>query len=164
LNTFFKGRAWKFGDNVSTDHIITGKHLLNMNPRELAGVVFENLNPDFSREVKHGDIIIGGKNFGCGSSREAAPIAIKASGIEVVVAEYFARIFYRNAMNIGLVALECPGVSRRVNDGDIIEVDIDRCRLVIPGERSLEFKPVPENLVRMLQAGGLVEVVRRELA
>ncbi|HIP62779.1 MAG TPA: 3-isopropylmalate dehydratase small subunit, partial [Archaeoglobus profundus] len=118
------GRAWKFGDNIDTDVIIQGKYLVINDPKELAKHVFESIRPEFAKNVKPGDFIVAGENFGCGSSREHAPLALKATGIEAVIAKSYARIFFRNAINIGLRVLECN--TDRIDDGDILEVDYDR--------------------------------------
>lgn len=120
-----KGNAIKYGDNVDTDVIIPARYLNTSDPKELAVHCMEDLDKDFTSKVKDGDIIIGGFNFGCGSSREHAPIAIKASGISLVIAKSFARIFYRNAINIGLAIIECPEAVDRISDGDEVEVDLD---------------------------------------
>ncbi len=117
-----KGNAIKYGDNVDTDVIIPARYLKTSDPKELAVHCMEDLDKDFTSKVKDGDIIIGGFNFACGSSREHAPIAIKASGISLVIAKSFARIFYRNAINIGLAIIECPEAVDRISDGDEVEV------------------------------------------
>ena len=121
-----KGRVWKFGDDIDTDIIIPGRYLVLTDEKELAEHVMEGLGSDFSRNVQKGDIILAGKNFGCGSSREHAPIAIKGAGISAVVAESFARIFYRNAINVGLTLLESKNISKKVSQGDEIEINIER--------------------------------------
>ena len=118
-----KGYAIKYGDNVDTDVIIPARYLNSSDPAELALHCMEDIDKDFVNKVKKGDIMVGGKNFGCGSSREHAPIAIKASGISCVIAETFARIFYRNSINIGLPIMECPEASREIKEGDEVEVD-----------------------------------------
>lgn len=120
-----EGRVFKFGDNVDTDVIIPARYLNSSDPAELALHCMEDIDKDFVNKVKKGDIMVGGKNFGCGSSREHAPIAIKASGISCVIAETFARIFYRNSINIGLPIMECPEASREIKEGDEVEVDFD---------------------------------------
>lgn len=120
-----KGYAIKYGDNVDTDVIIPARYLNSSDPSELALHCMEDIDKDFVNKVKKGDIMVGGKNFGCGSSREHAPIAIKASGISCVIAETFARIFYRNSINIGLPIMECPEASREIKEGDEVEVDFD---------------------------------------
>ena len=120
-----KGYAIKYGDNVDTDVIIPARYLNSSDPAELALHCMEDIDKDFVNKVKKGDIMVGGKNFGCGSSREHAPIAIKVSGISCVIAETFARIFYRNSINIGLPIMECPEASGEIKEGDEVEVDFD---------------------------------------
>jgi len=163
LDTVFKGRVWKFGDNVDTDLIIAGKYLTDLDPDELAKVVFEGLNPDFAKQVGEGDIIVAGSNFGCGSSREHAPSAIKCAGIKVIVAESFARIFFRNAINIGLTAIECPDIADNVGEGEVIEVDIKKGVINLPTGKSFKFNPIPDNVLRILELGGLVNKVKEDL-
>ena len=119
------GTVHKYGDNVDTDVIIPARYLNSSDPKELAKNCMEDIDKDFVNKVKEGDIMVAGKNFGCGSSREHAPIAIKASGIACVIAETFARIFYRNSINIGLPIIECPDAAREINAGDDVEIDFD---------------------------------------
>lgn len=159
------GRIWKFGDNIDTDAIIPARYLNTWDPKALAAHCMEDADPEFMKKIKPGDIIVGGENFGCGSSREHAPIAIKAAGIACVIADTFARIFYRNALNIGLPIIECPGASQGIDSGDEVEVDLAAgkiCNLT----KGTEFKFVP--LVGMAQtlvdAGGLKELVRKRLS
>ena len=121
-----KGIVFKFGDNVDTDVIIPARYLNSSDPAELATHCMEDIDKDFIKNVKKGDIIVAEKNFGCGSSREHAPIAIKAAGVSCVIAETFARIFYRNAINIGLPIIECPEASRKIQNGDEVEIDFNR--------------------------------------
>ena len=118
-----KGRVFKYGDNVDTDVIIPARYLNSSDPAELATHCMEDIDKDFTKKVNKGDIIVAAKNFGCGSSREHAPISIKASGVSCVIAETFARIFYRNAINIGLPIIECPEASRNIDAGDEVEID-----------------------------------------
>lgn len=157
----FEGRAWKFGDNIDTDVIIPARFLNVSDEKELAKNCFIDLRPDFVQEVRSGDIILAGNNFGCGSSREHAPIAIKAAGVSVVVARSFARIFYRNAFNIGLPILECEDAAERFPEGSYLSVDLvsgeirDR-----EGKKRLFAKPIPEFMREMIQAGGLVPYIR----
>jgi 3-isopropylmalate/(R)-2-methylmalate dehydratase small subunit len=159
-----KGKAWKFGDDVNTDLIIPGKYLELVDPEEMALHAMEGIDPEFPKKVQKGDIVVGGTNFGCGSSREHAPLALKHVGVGAVVAESFARIFYRNAINIGLSALECPGIADAVSDGDTLEIDLaggkvkDRTK----GEE-LEFVPLPGFMVEVLGEGGLVTYIRNHL-
>lgn len=154
------GRAWKFGDDVDTDVIIQGKYLVINDAKELSKHVFENIRPEFAREVRRGDFVVAGENFGCGSSREHAPLALKATGIEAVIAKSYARIFFRNAINIGLRVLEC-GETDKIDDGDELEVDYDR-GVVINKSKGEEYKinPLPEFLKEILEKGGLVEFAK----
>ncbi len=159
-----RGRAWKYGDNVDTDVIIPARYLNTSQPEELALHVLEDLDPEFRSKMEKGDIIVAGHNFGCGSSREHAPIAIKASGVGCVVAKSFARIFYRNAINIGLPIIEAPEAVERIKSGDILEIDLENgeIRNLSSGE-SFRFKAFPPFLMEILRAGGLVEYTKRRL-
>ncbi|WP_456329873.1 3-isopropylmalate dehydratase small subunit [Archaeoglobus sp.] len=154
------GKAWKFGDDIDTDVIIQGKYLVINEPEELAKHVFENLRPEFAREVKKGDFVVAGENFGCGSSREHAPLALKATGIEAVIAKSYARIFFRNAINIGLKVLECKDVDR-IDDGDELEVDYEK-GVVYNKTKGEEYSinPLPDFLKEILDKGGLVEFAK----
>ncbi|MDR1819159.1 MAG: 3-isopropylmalate dehydratase [Methanobrevibacter sp.] len=120
-----EGKVWKFGDDVDTDLILPGRYLIYADPKVLSKHCMEGLDTEFYKKVNKGDIIVGGKNFGCGSSREHAPMAIQATGIEAIIAESFARIFYRNGTNIGMPLLEAPGISKFLNQGDEIEIYMD---------------------------------------
>ena len=157
-----KGNAIKYGDNVDTDVIIPARYLNTSDPKELAVHCMEDLDKDFTSKVKDGDIIIGGFNFGCGSSREHAPIAIKASGISLVIAKSFARIFYRNAINIGLAIIECPEAVDRISDGDEVEVDLDTGVITdkTTGE-TFSTQPFPEFIQNLIANGGLVEYIKK---
>ena len=157
-----KGNAIKYGDNVDTDVIIPARYLNTSDPKELAVHCMEDLDKDFTSRVKDGDIIIGGFNFGCGSSREHAPIAIKASGISLVIAKSFARIFYRNAINIGLAIIECPEAVDRISDGDEVEVDLDTGVITdkTTGE-TFSTEPFPEFIQNLIANGGLVESIKK---
>ncbi|MEZ4523355.1 MAG: 3-isopropylmalate dehydratase small subunit [Thermomicrobiales bacterium] len=119
----YRGRVWKFGDDIDTDVIIPARYLLTADPEELAEHVMEDIDPEFPNKVEEGDIIVAGKNFGCGSSREHAPIAIQGAGVSCVVAKSYARIFYRNSINIGMPIIECPEAVDDAEDGDILEID-----------------------------------------
>lgn len=158
------GRAWKFGDDVDTDAIIPGRYLVINDPLELAEHLFEGVRPDMAAQAKKGDIVVAGENFGCGSSREHAPLALKGAGIDAVVAKSFARIFFRNAINIGLPLFICPEVER-INDGDLIEIDMGQ-GLIHNQTRGESYKttPLPEFLQQIVEAGGLVEYTRRLVA
>jgi 3-isopropylmalate/(R)-2-methylmalate dehydratase small subunit len=159
-----KGRVWKFGDDIDTDIIIPGRYLVLTDEKELAGHVMEGLGSDFSHKVQKGDIILAGKNFGCGSSREHAPIAIKGAGVSAVIAESFARIFYRNAINVGLPLLESKNISKKVSQGDEIEISIERGVLkdLNTGEE-FEVKNLPEFMLDILNKGGLIPYLKEKL-
>ncbi|WP_456482882.1 3-isopropylmalate dehydratase small subunit [Methanopyrus kandleri] len=163
MRDVIRGRAWVFGDDIDTDQIIPGRYLTTQDPEELAKHVMEGADPEFPEKVREGDVIVAGKNFGCGSSREHAPIALKAAGIACVVARSFARIFYRNAINLGLPLVVCPGVDDAFEDGQDIEVNLREgyVRNLDTGEE-LEAKPLPDFMMRILEAGGLVELIKRE--
>jgi 3-isopropylmalate/(R)-2-methylmalate dehydratase small subunit len=159
-----KGRVWKFGDDIDTDAIIPARYLNTSDPVELAKHVMEDADKDFSQKVKAGDLIVAGKNFGCGSSREHAPIAIKAAGIQAVVAKSFARIFYRNAFNIGLPIFESEGASVKIKEGQEIEIDADRgvIRDMLTGEE-YRANPIPPFMQELIDAGGLIEWTKEKL-
>lgn len=152
-----KGRVFKFGDNVNTDEIIPARYLNTSDPAELARHCMEDIDPDFPQKVKKGDIILAGRNFGCGSSREHAPIAIKTCGVPLVVAESFARIFFRNAFNIGLPIVRSENVGEYVNNGDELEVDLIGGTLKnYTSNRSFTFEKFPGFMQDLIQAGGLM--------
>ena len=156
----FIGRAWKFGDNVDTDAIIPARYLNVSDVEELAKSSFIDLRPDFIKTVSKGDIVLAGSNFGCGSSREHAPLAIKTAGISVVVAKSFARIFYRNAFNIGLPLLECDEAAGLFDDGAKLQVDIEKGEILdVKRNVRVSAKPIPAFMREMIQAGGLVEYI-----
>ena len=158
------GRAWRFGDDVNTDLIMPGKYLELVDPEEMALHAMEGIDPRFVERVQEGDILVGGRNFGCGSSREQAPLALKHSGVGAVVAESFARIFYRNAINVGLPALECRGIAGAVGEGDTLEIDVAEGTIVDAdnGVR-LKFSPMPGFMVDVLKEGGLVPYMRKQM-
>ena len=158
----FNGKAIKYGDNVDTDVIIPARYLNTIDKKELASHCMEDIDKDFTKKVALGDIMIAGKNFGCGSSREHAPIAIKESGISLVIAKSFARIFYRNSINIGLAILESEDAPDRISEGDIVEADLDLGVIYnrTTGE-SFKTKPFPEFIQNIITAGGLLEAIRR---
>lgn len=155
-------KAWKFGDDVDTDVIIPARYLNQNTPEHLATHCMEDADIHFAQNVKLGDVLIAGKNFGCGSSREHAPVAIKAAGVQVVIAESYARIFYRNALNIGLPILECPDAVQGIEAGDEIQVDLQTGRIVNV-TRSLQFdaRPFPPFMQDLIQAGGLIPYIKR---
>ncbi len=157
-----KGKAWNYGDNINTDFMLPGKYLELTDPKELAKHAMEGIDPTFAKKVQKGDIVIGGKNMGLGSSREHAPLALKHSGVGAVVAESFARIFYRNSFNVGLAAIECPGVSKKAKNGDEIEIDTAEGTVTVNAEK-LKIKPLPDFMVQLLNEGGLVPYLKSHM-
>jgi 3-isopropylmalate/(R)-2-methylmalate dehydratase small subunit len=147
-------RIWKFGDNVDTDAIIPGRFLTIYDEKELAKHAFEGIRDDFSRLAQDGDVIVAGRNFGCGSSREHAPLALKGAGVRVVLAQSFARIFFRNAINVGLLPLVCPDTGQ-MKDGSAIVVREREGTIMVDG-RQYSVEPVPEFMYRIVEAAGLV--------
>ena len=150
----FEGTAYVFGENVNTDEIIPARYLTTTDPSALARHCMEDARPGFGTSVTPGGILVAGANFGCGSSREHAPIAIKAAGISCVVAESFARIFFRNAINIGLPIVECDEISRKVTEGDAIRVDLDAGRLTTASGEVVPISPFPPFMQRIIEEGG----------
>ncbi len=161
----FKGKVWKFGDNIDTDAIIPARYLNTSDPAELAKHVMEDADKDFPSKVKQGDMIIARANFGCGSSREHAPIAIKAAGMQAVIAKSFARIFYRNSFNIGLPIFESEDAADNISEGDEIEIDADNglIKNITKGEQ-YTAKPIPPFMQELISAGGLIEWTKKRLA
>jgi len=156
-----KGKVWKFGDNVDTDQIIPARYLNTSDPAELAKHVMEDADAQFPSKVGKGDIIVAGKNFGSGSSREHAPVAIKAAGISVVIADSFARIFFINSINIGLPIVELPGVSNEIDEGDILEVDfINGVVKDITKNKEFKAEPFPEFMQKLIASNGLMNYVK----
>lgn len=154
------GRVFKYGDNVDTDVIIPARYLNISNRTELASHCMEDIDKDFVGRVKPGDLIAAGKNFGCGSSREHAPLVIKLSGISCIIAESFARIFYRNAVNIGLPILECPEAARAIQEGDRVEVDLGSGRITnVTRSCTYQAESFPEFMQDIMKAGGLINYV-----
>jgi len=150
---------------VDTDAIIPARYLNTSDPKILAAHCMEDADAEFSKKVNKGDIIVAGKNFGCGSSREHAPIAIKNAGVSCVIAQSFARIFYRNAFNMGLPILECPEASAAVETGDELEVDLDKGLIVNQSRgKTYQAQPVPPFMQKLLQAGGLMPYVQEQIA
>jgi len=156
--------VWTFGDDMSTDHIIAGKYLGTTDAKIFAAHAFEAVDPGWAKKVEIGDLIVAGDNFGCGSSREQAPIALKTLGISAILANSFARIFFRNAINLGFPVLECPGLRQRVKAGDVIEVDMAQGEVRLPDSGITRFNALPPNVLEILEAGGLVAKIRAELA
>jgi 3-isopropylmalate dehydratase small subunit len=159
-----KGKTWKFKDNVDTDQIIPARYLTTSEPEELAKHVMEDADESFPSKVKEGDIIVGGENFGCGSSREHAPIAIKAAGVSAVVAKSFARIFYRNSINIGLPILESKEAAENISEGDEVEIDLSSGVIKnLKSGKTFQSAPFPEFMRELIKAGGLINYVKRKI-
>ena len=157
-----KGKVFRYGDNVDTDVIIPARYLATQDEQELAAHCMEDIDADFRKKSKDGDIMVAGANFGCGSSREHAPIAIKASGISCVIAKNFARIFYRNAINIGLAILECPAASEGIDVGDEVSVDFDTGIITnVTKNETYQAEPFPEFIKDMISKGGLMASIKK---
>ncbi len=158
------GKVYKYGENVDTDVIIPARHLNTSDPAELAKHCMEDIDASFAGNVKEGDIIVAGKNFGCGSSREHAPIAIKASGVSCVIAPTFARIFYRNSFNTGLPILECDEAAKKINAGDEVEVNFKTGEITNKTKNeSYQAEPFPEFITKIIESDGLVNYVKNNL-
>jgi len=156
-----QGKVIKYGNNIDTDVIIPARYLNTSVPEELAAHCMEDLDKTFTQRVQKGDIIVAGSNFGCGSSREHAPIAIKASGISCIIAKTFARIFYRNAINIGLPIIECPEAASDIDEGDMLEIDFETGMIYnLTKKASYKGAPFPEFMQRIIEADGLVGYIR----
>ncbi len=159
-----RGRVWKFGDDINTDLIIPARYLSLTDPSELGKHCMEDADPSFPQKVGKGDIIVAGKNFGCGSSREHAPIAIKAAGVSCVIAKSFGRIFYRNAFNMGLPILECEGAFSAVEEGDELEVTMDAGGILdVTGGKKLVAQPIPPFMQKLVSHGGLMNYVAEKV-
>ena len=158
----FNGKAIKYGDNVDTDVIIPARYLNTIDKKELASHCMEDLDLTFGERVKTNQIVVAGWNFGCGSSREHAPLAIKESGVKLVIAKSFARIFYRNSINIGLAIVECPEAADRIAEGHTVEADLD-CGVItdITTGESFKAEPFPEFIQKIIENGGLIESIRK---
>ncbi len=164
MQDVIEGRVWTLGVDVDTDQIISGKYLTIIDPNELKKHVFEIALPEFAAHARAGDILIAGENFGCGSSREHAPQAMRAIGVGAVVADSFARIFFRNAINLGIPTIEARGVRAMFETGDTARLEMRAGRITnVRTGQSVAFPPLPHHLLDLLEAGGLVEKVRREL-
>lgn len=159
----FKGRAWKFGDDINTDEIIPAKYLVTTDAKELGAHCLEGIDSEFSKKVSKGDIIVAGKNFGCGSSREHAPRSIKGCGISCVIAESFARIFFRNCINTGLAIFESKEATKKIEVGDEIEIDTAKGEIknLTKGE-AYKSKPMPKFMQELIKAGGLMNWVTKK--
>lgn len=159
----YQGRVWKFGDNIDTDAIIPARYLNTSDPQELAAHCMEDADPQFVSKIKAGDIILGGENFGCGSSREHAPIAIKAAGISCVVAKSFARIFYRNAFNMGLPIFESTELWAQVTEGEEISLDSAQGRItIVAANKTFMINPIPPFMEQLIADGGLMKHIAKQ--
>ncbi|WP_294953156.1 3-isopropylmalate dehydratase small subunit [Sulfurovum sp.] len=162
-DTTLQGKVWKFGDNVDTDLIIAARYLNTSEPSELAKHVMEDADPEFVAKMDEGDIIVAGENFGCGSSREHAPIALKAAGINAVIAPTFARIFYRNAFNMGLPIFELPEAGE-IEEGDVVRIDMNSGEIInVTQAKTYKFTPIPEFMQELVNTGGLIEFAKKEI-
>ncbi len=158
-----QGKVWKFGDNIDTDLIIAARYLNTSEPSELAKHVMEDADPAFVSKMSEGDIIVAGENFGCGSSREHAPIALKSAGISAIIAPTFARIFYRNAFNMGLPIFELPEANE-INEGDRVKIDMAKGEVInITQAKIYKFTPIPEFMQKLVDAGGLISFANQEI-
>lgn len=158
-----EGNVWKFDDNIDTDAIIPARFLNISDDKELAKNCFIDLRPDFAKNIRQGDIIVGGSNFGCGSSREHAPLAIKEAGVGAIIAKSYARIFYRNAFNIGLPILECQEAVDSIKDNDRVAVNLATGEIVnISTGKRFFAKPIPDFMREIIQAGGLVNYIKKQ--
>ena len=157
------GHVFKYGDNVDTDVIIPARYLNSFDAQELASHAMADIDPDFVKKVQSGDIIVANKNFGCGSSREHAPLCLKTAGVSCIIAETFARIFYRNAINIGLPIIECPEAAMAIGNGDEVEVDFDSGIIVNKTKNtSYQGQAFPEFMQKIITAGGLVNYINQK--
>ncbi|MGQ9722394.1 MAG: 3-isopropylmalate dehydratase small subunit [Candidatus Jordarchaeum sp.] len=164
MTTVIRGKVWKFGDNIDTDIIIAGPYLTIRDEDKMASHAMEMVNPDFAKKVKPGDIIVAGKNFGCGSSREEAPYVLKKLGVAAIVAEFFARIFYRNAINLGLPLVEVKDVAQKFEEGDTIEIELEKgiIRNTKTSEE-LQGTKLPDFLMEIIKEGGAIEALKKKL-
>ena len=159
-----KGQAWKYGDDIDTDVIIPARYLNTSDPSELAKHCLEDLDGEFVDKMKEGDVIVAGKNFGCGSSREHAPLAIKAAGVSCVIAESFARIFYRNSINIGLPILESVEAVEAIDEGDQIEIDVNSGEIKnLTKDEVYQAEPFPDFMQEIIESGGLIKYVAKKV-
>jgi len=164
VSTVIRGRVWKFGDNIDTDIIIAGPYLTIRDEDKMASHAMEMVNPDFAKKVKPGDVIVAGKNFGCGSSREEAPYVLKKLGVAAIVADFFARIFYRNAINLGLPLVEVKDAHKIFQEGDIIEIELEKG--IIRNTRTnqeLRGTKLPDFLMEIIKSGGAIEALKKKL-
>jgi 3-isopropylmalate/(R)-2-methylmalate dehydratase small subunit len=164
MNGKIQAKSITFGNNIDTDVILPGRYLILVDPKELAKHALEGLDPEFPAKARDGVILVGGKNFGCGSSREQAPLALKYSGVKCVIAESFARIFFRNAINIGLPVFECKGISSAVKTGDELAVDFEAGKIEnLTNGKKFQVEKLPLFIREILSDGGLIENLRRKM-
>jgi 3-isopropylmalate/(R)-2-methylmalate dehydratase small subunit len=164
MESKIRAKGVVFGNNIDTDVILPGKYLILVDPYDLAKHALEGLDTDFVNKAKPGVILVGGKNFGCGSSREQAPLALKYAGVKCVIAESFARIFFRNAINIGLPVIECKGISTAVNNGDELAVDFEAGKIEnLSNGKKFQVEKLPPFIMQILADGGLIENLRRRM-
>jgi 3-isopropylmalate/(R)-2-methylmalate dehydratase small subunit len=162
--TRFKGKAWKYGDNINTDVIFPGKYTYQkMEPEEMAKHALEDLDPEFVNKVKNGDILVAGKNFGMGSSREQAAVAVKYAGIRVIIARSFSRIYFRNAINAGMPAIKSPEAVDAVNNGDEVTVDMGKGDIITP-KGTFSFPPYPQTVMDILNSNGLINYIKSKIS
>jgi 3-isopropylmalate/(R)-2-methylmalate dehydratase small subunit len=158
----YKGKTCLFGNDVNTDEIIAARYLNTTDPEILRANLMEDVRPGFGKSVEKGSIMVAGKNFGCGSSREHAPIAIKASGVSCVLAESYARIFFRNAVNIGLPIIECPGIASKVKEGDSLDIDLKKGTVTLASGETIRVTPFPPFMERIVSEGGWISYLRAQ--
>jgi len=159
-----QGKVWKYGDNVNTDVIFPGRYTYQiMPPEEMAKHALEDLDPEFAGGVRPGDVVVAGNNFGCGSSREQAAACLRAAGVQAVVARSFARIYFRNAINLGLAVLQCDGAVDALEKGDTVDIDFAKGE-IRSAKGTFRFLPLPDSVIGILEAGGLLEYTRNKLA
>ena len=159
-----KGRAWKYGDDVNTDVIFPGKYTyVAMEPGEMAGHALEDLDPDFAKNVQPGDVVVAGKNFGCGSSREQAASCLKYAGVQAVIAMSFARIFYRNAINQGLPVIQSVEAARSIQKGEAVAIDFQKGEITVEDQRVFSFPAFPDSVLGILEAGGLIPYTKKKI-
>jgi 3-isopropylmalate/(R)-2-methylmalate dehydratase small subunit len=158
-----QGKVWKYGDNVNTDVIFPGRYTYQiMPPEEMAKHALEDLDPEFAGSVRPGDVVVAGKNFGCGSSREQAAACLRGAGVQAVVARSFARIYFRNAINLGLAVLQCDDAVDALEKGDVVDIDFARGE-IRSAKGTFRFLPLPDSVIGILEAGGLLEYTRKKL-
>jgi 3-isopropylmalate/(R)-2-methylmalate dehydratase small subunit len=161
---FIDGKAWTFGNNIDTDVILPGKYLIVMDPHELGKHAMEGLDPSFPEKISRGDVIVAGRYFGCGSSREQAPVALKSAGIAAVVAESYARIFFRNAFNIGLPVLEIEKTDGIAKEGDRLQINVETGEIKnLDTGQLFRAKPIPDFMLEIVREGGLVEKIKKQV-